>query len=290
MEKKEKLPTKIKWAQRMFQVGGNIAPSVMLPLFVKLAFTPKKVSLKPPHLECLKTAEHHFLDTHEFRNPKKKIRVAYYIWGKGAKTVLLVHGWDAKAVDYYKMIPVLLEQGYRVVAFDGPGHGLSQGERSNLVDFKELMPRLIKKIGVPYAIIGHSMGGGASTYMLMEYDIKVQRLVLLAIPIISRLYFDMAFNMLKIPGRMRKLFIAEAEKNLGEKMDYYNLIERNEPIKSDKVLLVYEEHDQEVPLTHIKQFLKSKPFIQSFMVSNVGHNRVIKDKHITEQIVEFLKC
>jgi esterase/lipase len=289
MEKKKPVPSKLKWIQRMFQVGGNIAPSVMLPLFVKLAFTPKKVSLKPPHLDCLKDAEHLFLDTTEFRNPKKKIRVAYYVWGKGNKTILLVHGWDAKAVDYYKMIPVLVANGYRVVAFDGPGHGLSQGERSNLVDFKELMPKLIKKIGTPYAIVGHSMGGGASTYMLMEYEIKVERLVLLAIPIISKLYFDMAFNTLKIPGKMRKLFLHEAEVQLGEKMDYYNLIERKQNIKADKILLVYEEYDEEVPVAQIRQFLKSKPEIESVMVSGVGHNRVIKDKGITEKIVEFLK-
>ena len=96
----------------------------------------------------MKKAETFKFEVDEFRNPKKKLKISCYAWGKGEKTILLAHGWDARAMDFYKMIPVLVDHGYKVIAFDGPGHGHSEGNSSNMVDFKELMCKLIKqKIG-----------------------------------------------------------------------------------------------------------------------------------------------
>jgi hypothetical protein len=210
-KKKQQLPAKVKWLQRFFSVAGNIAPVTAIEILVKLVFSTQKRVLRPPHKALMKKALKQTIKVNEFRNPKKKVEMKYYVWGSSHRTVLLVHGWDAMALDFYKMIPVLVENGYRVIAIDGPAHGGSEGETSNLLHFKESLAQLIDKIGVPYALVGHSMGGGACAYLLMEYDIIVNRLIMIAIPISSGRFFEQVFEMLKVPPKMQKLFFKGME-------------------------------------------------------------------------------
>ena len=290
MKRKQKEPDNLKWMQRFFSVAGNIAPNTTIRILVKLLYTPHKRDLKPAHVECLKKAQTFKFEVDEFRNPKKKLKLTCYTWGKGEKTVLLVHGWDARAVDFYKMIPALVDNGYKVIAFDGPGHGTSEGERSNLVDFKELMYKMIKKkIGVPYAIIGHSMGGGAATYLLMDYDIRVKRLITIAIPTVSKRFFDNMFAMMKVPQRMQRTFYKSMEEEFGEPIEKYNMIERKDPIKADHILMVYDEEDDIVPVKDVRDFLAARTIIQSVNIKGIGHYSIIKNKQVIEDVIKFLK-
>ncbi|MDB5283366.1 MAG: hypothetical protein JWO06_2441 [Bacteroidota bacterium] len=289
-KKKEKAPAQNKWLQSFLAIAGNIAPKTTIRVITKLMYSPTKRPLRPSHIECLNKAEKFKFLVPEFRNPKKKIKLSCYSWGTGNKTVLLVHGWDAKALDFYKLIPALVDNGYKVVTFDGPGHGVSEGDRTNLVDFKEVMYKMIKeKIGIPYAIIGHSMGGGAAAYLLMDYDIKVKRLITITIPTVSKRYFEGLFAAVKAPLKLQKAFYQVMEEEFGEPIERYNLIERKEPIKAENILWIYDEDDEVVSIKDIRDFLVRRPQIKQLNVKGVGHYAVIKNKHVIEEIVSFLK-
>jgi esterase/lipase len=290
MEKnKQNIPAKIKWMQRFFSVAGNIAPRTAIDILVKLVFTPQKRVLRPPHKELLKRSQKFTVKVNEFRNPKQKVEMKYYVWGSSTKTILLVHGWDAMALDFYKMIPALVNEGYRVVAIDGPAHGGSEGETSNLLHFKEAMAQLIEKIGVPYGIIGHSMGGGASAYLLMEYDIIVNRLVMIAIPIVSGRFFESVFAMLKVPGNMQQLFFKGMEEEFNVPLEKMNLIKRKEKIKADKIMLIYDEDDEVVSFSDIRHFLLVRPEVESYNAKGTGHNTIIRNKKVIDEVIRFLK-
>jgi alpha-beta hydrolase superfamily lysophospholipase len=43
-----------------------------------------------------------------------------YSWGTGKRNV--VHGWESRGTALRSFVPVLLEKGFRVVAFDAPAH------------------------------------------------------------------------------------------------------------------------------------------------------------------------
>lgn len=286
--KQTSLPTKVKWMQRFFSVAGNIAPVTAIHIMVRLMFTPQRRVLRPPHKELLKTAHKHILKVSEFRQANKKLKLKYYVWGKGEKTVLLAHGWDAMAMDFYKMIPALVNAGYRVIAFDGPAHGGSEGGLTNLLHFRDVMLEIIGKEGTPHAIIGHSMGGGASCYLLMETPTKVKRLILMAIPISSKRFFDGVFAMLKVPQKMQRLFYKGMEEEFNYSIDRMNLATRTEKIKADKIMLVYDEDDEVVSLPDIKDFLKARPEVKSVNVKGAGHNHIIRNKKAIEEIIDFL--
>jgi pimeloyl-ACP methyl ester carboxylesterase len=288
-DNQEKIPAKIKLMQRFFKVAGEIAPGATLPILVKLLFTPQKRSMKPPHLEVITSAERFKLRVSEFKKPKSKLNLWCYRWGRGDKLVILVHGWNSKAMDFYKLIPVLTAKGYQVVAFDGPAHGLSEGESTHLMHFRDVLYEMIQKVGMPYAIIGHSMGGGAAAHLLMEYDIRVQRLALLATPAISKRYFENIFTFMQVPAKMQKLFFKGMQEQLHENIDDYNLIERKEPIKADEILVIYDPHDEVVPGKEVKEFIKSRPEMKRLEMKNVGHNGIIKSKEVFNALLEFLK-
>lgn len=287
-DKKIKQSAREKWMRRFFSVAGSIAPETTGYILVKMVFTPKRKILRPAHKECLAQAERFIFPARQFQNPGKTIKVKCYSWGKGERTVILVHGWDASAVDFYKMIPALVSAGYRVVAFDGPAHGGSQGERSHLIDFKQVLYQMIQQWGEPYAIIGHSMGGGASTFMLMDYPVKVKKLVAIATTIVSKRFFENLFASEKVPLKMQQAFFKGYAKDLGEPVERYDLLKRKEPIKADNILFVYSDNDEVVPAQDIKVFLKQNPRIESLNAKESGHYNIVKNKAVIERIVDFL--
>src|SRR3970040_1644726 len=56
--------------------------------------------------------------------------LAVYSWGAGSP-VLMVHGWNGRGAQLGAFAPVLVQAGYRVVAFDTPAHGRSPGRATN---------------------------------------------------------------------------------------------------------------------------------------------------------------
>jgi pimeloyl-ACP methyl ester carboxylesterase len=287
-KKKRSLSSKEKWMQRFFALAGNIAPVTTIRILVRLLFTPKKRPLKPAHVECMNNAEKFTFEVEEFGNPGKTLKLSCYSWGKGDKAVLLVHGWDARAMDYYKMIPALVEAGYWVFAFDGPAHGFSEGERSHLIDFKQVIYRLSVQQGTPYAIIGHSMGGAAAAYMLMDHDLEIEKLITIAIPTISKRFFEEMFAIMKVPVRMQRAFFKGYIEELGEPIENYNLIERKERIKAKDFLMIYDEHDEIVPPKDVKDFLQRHPEIKTVNAKDAGHYGIIKNKQVIKEVIDFL--
>ena len=179
----------------------------------------------------------------EFQNPTKKIKLHCFSWGKGDKTVILVHGWDARAIDFYKMIPPLVEAGYKVIAFDGPAHGDSEGERSHLMGLCECSIPYDKTMGARLTPLSATpMGGGATAYMLMDYkDAGIDKLVSIATaPLTSLRFFESVFDRMKVPSKMQRAFFTGYTEELGEPVEHYDLLERKDTIKAKDFLLVCE--------------------------------------------------
>jgi hypothetical protein len=77
------------------------------------------------------------------------------------KTVLLIHGWESSAARWRNLTKTLLQAGYCVQAFDAPASGQSGGKMLNLMIFSRALQAVVQAKGLPYAIVGHSLGAGA---------------------------------------------------------------------------------------------------------------------------------
>jgi pimeloyl-ACP methyl ester carboxylesterase len=117
-------------------------------------------------------------------------RVAAYVFdgenGQAAKTAVLVHGWMSGARYMLAMVDPLLAMGYRVVCFDLPAHGRSQGRRTNLVACAKALDALVSKLDGIDLVIAHSFGGAVTAFMLSRLRQNAlgpdARIVLLASP------------------------------------------------------------------------------------------------------------
>jgi len=97
-------------------------------------------------------------------------RIAYDVTGEGP-LVVLSHGIGDRRQAYRFLAPRLAQAGYRVVAADLRGHGeSSMGWKSvtgtdaiTRTDIAGDLLALIRHLGGPAVIVGHSISGGAAT-------------------------------------------------------------------------------------------------------------------------------
>jgi pimeloyl-ACP methyl ester carboxylesterase len=91
-------------------------------------------------------------------------RIAYDVTGEGP-LVVLAHGMGDNRNAYRFLVPLLAEAGYRVANTDLRGHGESStGWPSySRTDTASDLLALIRHLGGPAVIVGHSFAGGAAT-------------------------------------------------------------------------------------------------------------------------------
>ena len=95
--------------------------------------------------------------------------LAVTTWGEGP-AVLLMHGWGGARAQMTGFVPPLLEAGYRVVAFDQPAHGESDGQMTNILEISPTMDLIAEREGSFEVIIAHSFGTLVTSYVLANRD------------------------------------------------------------------------------------------------------------------------
>ena len=99
--------------------------------------------------------------------------------------VVLVHGWACSAYTYRHLLPVLAAAGYRAVAPDLKGHGLSDKPLDPHSYSAEAMAafvgELVTALGFDrVALVGHSLGGGIAARALLEGVVRAERLAVVS--------------------------------------------------------------------------------------------------------------
>jgi 3-oxoadipate enol-lactonase len=106
----------------------------------------------------------------------------HQVWGDSDATVFLLHGLFG-AKDYWRFhAQRLVEQGYRVVAWDAPGYGSSPlPDVFTLPALAEAQARLIAAVGTKTNIVhGHSMGGQVTPKVYSLIPDRIAALVIVA--------------------------------------------------------------------------------------------------------------
>ncbi len=106
----------------------------------------------------------------------------YQVSGAADTTIFLLHGaYGSK--DYFRdEITALVKEGFRVVAWDAPGYGISPLPKDLSIDgLADAAARLIETLGTRTNIlVGHSMGGIVAPGVCARIPERVQGLVISA--------------------------------------------------------------------------------------------------------------
>lgn len=166
-----------KIARRSVGAGINlvslIAPKAGGDLALRIFATPPKPKIREKEAAFLATAKQH-----DFTFEGKKIAVYEWIGDfidpvSATKTaerplVFLAYGWAYNAGRWRHYVPQLVAAGYRVIAFDPPGHGYSEKGLVTYPTMVNLQLALIHHFGRPELFLGHSFGGGCFIGALAE--------------------------------------------------------------------------------------------------------------------------
>jgi non-heme chloroperoxidase len=102
------------------------------------------------------------------------IELYYEDHGSG-KPVVLIHGYPLSSASWERQAPVLLDSGYRVIAYDRRGFGKSSQPTAgyNYDTFASDLRSLIERLKLQdFILVGFSMGGGEIARYLGRYGSK----------------------------------------------------------------------------------------------------------------------
>jgi pimeloyl-ACP methyl ester carboxylesterase len=159
-------------ARAVVKVAERISPAWAAWLLYQVARHPPSRRVGPGAYAVLKTARRSTL-----RFNKHNVQI--YIWGEVGPTVLCVHGWGGVAAQMTPFVQPLVDAGYRVVAFDAPGHGATGNKVSDPIEFSRAISAVVQTIGPVDTVIAHSLGAAATLLATRDGIVRPSRLVLL---------------------------------------------------------------------------------------------------------------
>lgn len=207
------------------------------------------------------------------------------VWGSGP-TVLLVHGWQGRRSQLAKIAVDLTENGYRVVAFDGPAHGSSAKKRTTLVQFAEAVERASEQFGPFHAIVGHSFGAAAAA-IAMRKGVRAECAVLISCPFSLRHVVSGFAKLVALPSRSHEKMYPLMER-LHRCPERQLSFESIGPDLETPCLLIHDETDQYIPFKDAELVSLTIDGAELIRTKGLGHMRILQDEGVVKRVSQFV--
>jgi pimeloyl-ACP methyl ester carboxylesterase len=271
----------------MHQISTNVrffTGSVLLPEFT--AALAERLFLTPPRYR----GQSHFFDFLDARASYVVHRgrhLAVWRWGPAdAPAVLLVHGWGGLAAQMRGFVPRLLASGFRVIAYDQPAHGLSEGKLTGLPDFADVVAAVARAHDGVRAVIAHSLGAAGAAVALSR-GLEVERAVLIGAPSDFVGYTRRFARWHWMPERARRRMQAAIEERFGVPMAELE-VERLAPRLRAQALLIHDRRDPVSPWRHGAQIAQAWPGARLLTTEGLGHGRILDAELTTRAAADFV--
>ena len=213
--------------------------------------------------------------------------IATWRWGAAdAPAVLLVHGWGGRATQMRRFVAHLAAAGYRVIAYDQPAHGLSDGKLTGLPDFADVLSAVGRHHGNVRAVISHSLGGPATAIALAR-GLAVERAVLISPPSDLVGYSRRFARWLALPERVRRSMQAAIEERFGVRWSELEM-SRVAPRLRAEALVIHDRHDTQVPWKQGAALARHWPGARLMSTRGLGHGRILEDDAVARAAVDFI--
>lgn len=213
-----------------------------------------------------------------------------WTWGpRELPAVLLVHGWEGRGAQLATFVPALRAAGFRVVAFDGPGHGQSPLQRSSAAHMALAIERMAQACGPFAGVVAHSVGGAATALALRfaRGSLDLGRCVLLAPPVGAEGFFDGFCRALDLDDAMRAAVARRIESELGVSLDAID-VRACTPWLGAPMLLLHDQGDREVSFENARTFVSAWPGAKLVVTSGLGHRAILRDPDVIAASAAFI--
>lgn len=202
------------------------------------------------------------------------------------RNVLFLHGWESHSARWRNYVKAVCKAGFSVQAFDAPASGLSGGRKLSLLIFSEAIKKYIAENGCPYAIVGHSLGGGAaviSTTMLGAPH--PEKMILLGVfSETKRVIRDFGGFIGASEEVLRQVDLA-IERNDGIAIEAYSVAHQVTLLSDVQGLVMHDRDDNVAPVEEGRLIAEQWA---ARWIETVGLGHRMQDKSVVQAIRDFL--
>ena len=259
--------------------------SLLLPEYA--AALAERLFLTPPAPRLPQSTFFDFLDAHSSYVDYRGRSLATWRWGPlDAPAVLLAHGWGGYAAQMRGFVPRLLAEGFRVIAYDQPAHGLSEGKLTGLPDFAGALATVAGHHGNVRHVIAHSLGGVAAAIALSR-GLPLESAVLVSPPSDLVGYSRQFARWYWMPEALRRAMQAAIEERFG--LRWFELeVPRLAPRLRTPALVIHDRSDGVVPWTQGATLARAWPGARLLSTEGLGHGRILESEIATRAASDFI--
>jgi pimeloyl-ACP methyl ester carboxylesterase len=210
--------------------------------------------------------------------------IAVYSWGDGPP-ILCVHGWGGRATNFAAFVRPMVAAGFRVVAFDAPGHGQSSGTLSSGPAFAASIQGVEAREGPFEAIVAHSLGALAAT-CAQSQGVEVSRFVFLGACCWVEPLLVSFIEPLKLSAETTaELFQISAGEFSLEEISAEAVAPR---LAATAAILMHDPEDSEMPYSHSVAMATAWPGALLVPTPGVGHRRILRSREIISRTLDHV--
>ena len=216
-----------------------------------------------------------------------------YCWGSEGPIVMLIHGAHSRSSRFSLFVPLMLAQGYRVIAFDLPAHGESSGKSADVIKAIAAVRIVLLHVfqhGDIDTVITHSLGFGLMQAAVQELGVKkpFKRVIAISCP---ENFDEVLFSLKRrfaLPNKLVSVFRQYLEFNLDVSLKDFSLFSFMED-KSCSILFIHDESDSVFPNTlSLSSKIQGIPGASFISTQQLGHTRILTDISVVEQCLSFM--
>jgi pimeloyl-ACP methyl ester carboxylesterase len=268
-----------------FHGADTLSPRLAAALAAPLFLHTRRHPVPERELAVLQGAERHPLET-------ARGRAVGWVWGRPAPvssplpTVFLAHGWEGRGAQLGAFVEPLRRAGFRVVAFDAPGHGEAPGRSSSLPALGAALEAAAARWRPAAGVVAHSAGAIGATWALAR-GLPVERVVFVA-PGADLLGYTAGFaGLLGIGGEARRRLARRIEHRIGVTYEELEPLERAREM-TVPLLTLSDRDDPEARLETVERLVGSWPGAELRVTRGLGHRRILWEPDVVDAAVGFL--
>ncbi|HEU4590745.1 MAG TPA: alpha/beta fold hydrolase [Steroidobacteraceae bacterium] len=218
-----------------------------------------------------------------------KDRFTIFRWEHPGPPVVLLHGWGSHAARFADFVAPLHAAGFSAIGIDAPAHGTSPGRFSDLPRFRDSLAEVLRAHEPIYAVIGHSLGGGAVLTVLAETaDHHPKKICLFGVPSDMDYILGSFAMMLGLQAPAQSNLRARFRKRFGRPATAVSAAAAAPSVRIP-VLVVHDEEDNVAPIVQGAALAQSIPGAILWRTRGFGHSGALRDPATIQRVIEFLK-
>ena len=276
------------FAHQLHRISTNVrflTGSLLLPEHASALA--ERLFLTPPAPRLPQSTFFDFLDAHSSFIEYRGRNLATWRWGPlDAPAVVLAHGWGGYAAQLRGFVPRLLADGLRVIAYDQPAHGLSEGRLTGLPDFAGALAAVAASHGGVEHVVAHSLGAVASAVALSR-GLALKSAVLVSPPSDLVGYSRQFARWTWMPESLRSAMQAAIEERFG--LRWFELeLARLAPRLRTPALVIHDHGDSVVPWSQGAALARAWPGARLLSTVGLGHGRILESGLATRAAADFI--